>query len=188
MWKTSVILLLAGLMSAACELTQTPQRSTSGVTATTVKVATGSDGLTIEQRNISDRLKQDNKPGAIEHLYIISAYSGQVLMYSTVRGKVTSSGKKLAPSAVSNNLGFPVRGLGTYDTEVADNYHNFYTQEVLGDDGTYGSSVDYIYWWDSTGNYHQQYIQGGMMVHISSVPIAVKSVVLNLETRQVEEN
>lgn len=183
--KAFSALAVAALLSAACEFTPAGQRSASGVSAVTTKVQTGSDGLTVEQRNVQDRLQQDNKPGAIQHLYIISSYSGQVLMYSTVRGKVTSSGKRLMPAQISNALGFNIQSLGRYNTETNDNnVSSFYTQEVLGDDGTYGSSVEYIYWWDSAGNYHQQYVQGGMMVHVASNPIAVKSVVLNLETRE----
>lgn len=177
------VLLCAGLSINAttqdgCDRTAT---SVSGVNIATTQVKTGADGLTIEQRNIKDRLIQDNKPGAIEHLYIISAYSGQVLLYSTVRGKVTSSTKRLAPSSSSNGWGFRIP-LSAYKNDEGS--HDYaYTNEILGDDGTYGSSVEYIYWWDSAGIYHQLYVTGGMIVQVSSEPIAVKSVVLNLEAR-----
>lgn len=150
--------------------------STSGVSKATIKVQTDLNGKTIEQNAIIRRLTEDNKPGSIKHLYIISSYSGQVIIYSTVRGKVTSSGKRLSPSTINNhgeNLGFKV-DFGTTQ--------NYYTDEVLGDDGTYGPSIDYIYWIDSKDVYHQQYITGGMIVHVSSQPIAVKSIILNLES------
>ena len=180
-----VVILLAGLSIAATAGNQgcntTGQRSASGVTAASSKVLLGSDGLTVEQRNVKDRLTQDNKPGAIQHLYVISAYSGQVLLYSTVRGKVTSSGKRLMPSEVTNG-DFGVFRLDT----LSANRGGVYTNEVLGDDGTYGSSVEYVYWWDSQDIYHQHYIQGGQIVHVASSPINVKSVVLNLETRNEE--
>ena len=177
------LVALAGFLSIGCGLYSPPaqQRSASGVTATTAQVTKGSDGLTIEQRNVRDRLTEDNKPGAIKHLYVISAYSGQVLIYSTVRGKITSSGKRLMPSQVSNSLGFNIPSLGNYNTELADQVGSFYTTEILGDDGTYGSSVEYVYWWDSAGIYHQHYVQGGQILHVASAPLAVKSVVLNME-------
>lgn len=148
--------------------------SDSGIAKASVRVPVGSDGLTTEQRNVANRLKMDNMPGSIKHLYIISAYSGQVLIYSTVKGKVTSSGKRLGPLTVTNagNL---------YDMQVQINGQSYYTNEVEQDDGTYGSSVDYIYWWDVRGIYHQQYITGGMIVHISDQPLSVKSVVINME-------
>lgn len=155
-------------------------RSASGVKAADVDVETGADGLTVEQRNIKDRIVEDNKPGAIKHLYVISPYSGQVLIYSTVKGKVTSSTKRLHPSTVAalqgqyvgdEHNGIPVHLAG----------HVRRTSEVLGDDGSYGPSNDYIYWWDVRGNYHQHFMTGGQIVHISDQPIAVKSVVINLE-------
>ena len=149
----------------------TEAQSRTGVSiAPAQSVQTGSDGLTVEQRNIKDRIKMDNTPGSIKHLYVISAYSGQVLIYSTVRGKVTSSGKRVSPTQ-SAGTGFSVPiGSGT-----------MVTNEVLQDDGTYGSSTEYLYWWDSKGTYHQHYVQGGQILHISDQPMAVKSVVINME-------
>jgi hypothetical protein len=55
------------------------------------------------------------------------------------------------------------------------------TNEVLQDDGTYGTSMDYLYWFDSKGTFHQHYVGGGQIVHISSEPLAIKNVVLNME-------
>ena len=145
--------------------------SNSGVQKADVVVGTGADGLTVEQRNVKERILIDNKIGSIKHLYVISAYSGQCLIYSTVKGKVTSSGKRLTPSSVSGEYGFLVQ-FGN-DQE--------YTNEVLQDDGTYGSSNEYIYWWDTKGIYHQHYVQGGQIVHVSDQPMPVKSVTINME-------
>lgn len=164
-------------------LTHDTAKSASGVSKANVQIPTGDDGLTAEQRNIRDRLLKDNEPGSIKHLYVISAYSGQVLIYSTVRGKVTSGGKRLTPTVVS---------------EVGSNNwcHGFVTtiggstvctQEVLQDDGTYGSSGDYLYWIDSRGTYHQQYASS-CIIHISDQPIAVKHVVLNMEINKEDQD
>lgn len=150
-----------------------PAQSVSGTKmATAGKVSLNSSGRTVEQQNITDRIAMDNKPGSIKHLYVISAYSGQVLIYSTVKGKVTSSGKRLTPAAASNDSG------GFY---IEINGRNFYTNEILGEDGTYGPSVEYLYWWDSKGVYHQHYIQGGQILHVSDQPLSVKGVVINME-------
>lgn len=179
----SLCLLVAALpfMLGANECDQAPAQSASGVSKAKAKVSTGSDGLTAEQRNIKERVEEDNKPGAIKHLYVISAYSGQVLIYSTVAGKVTSSGKRLTPTSVeaansSGSLygGFAVPFGGSTQT----------TTEVLGDDGAYGSSVPYIYWRDTKGAYHQHYVEGGQIVHISDAPLAVKSIVINMAATQ----
>ncbi|KKM74388.1 hypothetical protein LCGC14_1400850 [marine sediment metagenome] len=157
-----------------------PTQSSSGVKQASVDVATGSDGLTVEQRNVKTRLTEDNKPGSIKHLYIISAYSGQVLIYSTVKGKVTSSGKRLSPYSVAAADGQQVSSaLRGMRVNIGGNQHR--TTEVLQDDGTYGSSIPYVFWWDSRDIYHQHYIAGGQILHVSTEPLAVKSVVINME-------
>lgn len=161
-----------------CDGDYTPQ-STSGVKKAEVRVQTDANGHTTEQNNIGQRLVEDNKPGTIKHFYIISAYSGQVILYSTVRGKVTSSGKRLTPTTVTNNCngggcGIPV-AIGDYTGT---------TNEVLQDDGAYGTSDPYIYWWDTKGQYYQYYITGGVLPILSDKPLAVKSVIINMEVTE----
>lgn len=158
-----------------------------GVKKVTATVKTGSDGMTVEQRNIKKRLEEDNKPGSIKHLYLISAYSGQVILYSTVQGKVTSGGKRLTPNTVAATDGqYVSNGMNGMTVDIGGITRQ--TGEVLQDDGTYGSSVEYLYWWDTKGVYHQHYVSGGQIVHISSQPIAVKSVIINMETASAESN
>ncbi len=94
------LLLLIGL--TGCTLDSGNEAvSTTGIGKATANVAAQSDGLTIEQQNIKHRIELENMPGSIKHLYVFSAYSGQCLLYSTVKGKVTSSGKRLTPSTVA---------------------------------------------------------------------------------------
>lgn len=171
--------LLMGADGDGCNSAPAVPVSSSGVSKTTVKIPTGSDGLTTEQRNVRERLVTDNKPGSIKHLYVISAYSGQVLIYSTVRGKVTSSGKRLTPTSVEGAY----NGNSGFWTGIAVDIggQNYQTSEVLQDDGTYGSSIEYLYWWDTKGVYHQHYKEGGQIIHVSDQPIAVKSVIINME-------
>ena len=168
---TFLILLTLSWIFYSCSPPTEEKSTTSktGVKETTADVKTDINGHTIEQNNIVQRLKEDNTPGSIKHLYIISAYSGQVMIYSTVKGKVTSSGKRLTPLTLARS-----GGQGDYV---------WYHTDVIQDDGTYGTSVEYIYWWDSKGIYHQQYITGGMILHISNQPISVKSITLNLESQ-----
>ena len=166
-----------------CDGAAQAPKSASGVSKASVQVRAGSDGLTVEQRNVRDRLVADNKPGSIKHLYVISAYSGQVLIYSTVRGKVSSSGKRLTPSTVVVGSSGDYRRNGFAVNVGGD---SLTTSEVLEDDGTYGSSVPYVYWFDAKGAYHQHYVEGGQIVHISDQPLAVKSIVLNMEKTVTE--
>lgn len=174
------LVLMSVLSLAACNIpANAAPKSTSGVTKATVAVQTDSTGLTVEQKNIQDRLKIDNAPGSIKHLYVISAYSGDVIMYSTVRGKVTSSSKRLSPTTVA-----------VLDGQYVDSSHQGFnvdfggdskrTGEVLQDDGTYGSSDPYIYWLDEKGVYHQHYVTGGQIIHVSTAPLRVNKVLINL--------
>lgn len=99
--KTKIIsIILAGFVLSSCE-EQVTTTASGGVSKKTVNVKTDSNGWTVEQKNIAERLERDNIAGAIKHLYIISPYSGQVILYSTVKGKVTSSGKRLTPNTVT---------------------------------------------------------------------------------------
>lgn len=167
------------LMSNGCA-DDTPQRtprSDSGIKKISAEVQVQSNGRTLEQQNIFERYKADSDPAAVKHLYVISSMSGDCIMYSTVKGKVTSSGKRLSPYSVEVHPG----------GEYAKRHHGYsladgrITSEVLQDDGTYGSSYPYIYWFDVRGNYHQHYVVGGQIVHVSDVPMAWPKVILNLE-------
>lgn len=167
-------LLVSGLLILTGCIESDLPSSSSGVKKASVKVETDLEGITVEQQNVRARLLNDNKVGAIKHLYIISPYSGKILLYSTVKGKVTSSGKRLTPVTVNDTkLGFP----------VMFNNREYYTQEVLQDDGTYGSSDPYIFWWDSKGIYHQHFLTGGQIVHVSDQILRVNpsDIQINLE-------
>lgn len=175
MRKVGYVLLagIASLTLVGCK--PQPLQSVSGAKAASAgMIKVNSSGLTSEQQNIKDRIQMDNQPGAIKHLYVISAYSGQVLIYSTVKGKVTSSGKRLLPPDIDSDL-------DNLTYIEGENGTKYYTDQMPGEDGTYGTSVEYIYWWDSKGVYHQHYIQGGQIMHISSEPLSVKSVTINME-------
>jgi len=178
----SIAVLAVMLIVVGCDAPRANEpKSASGVQKANVQVQTQASGLTIEQENISARLKEDNKPGSIKHLYVISAYSGQVIIYSTVKGKVTSSGKRLNP--------YEVTGSGEYhgdhfEINIGGQSHR--TKEVLQDDGTYGSSDPYVYWWDTKGIYHQHYVSGGQIIHVSNQPLVVKGIIINMEVTQKE--
>lgn len=151
-----------------------PAQANSGARQIVVAVPSSTEGKTVEQLNIEERIKRDNAPGSIKHLYVISALSGDVVIYSTVKGKVTSSGKRLSPNSVmssGSSLGVPIAVAG----------QNYYTGEVLQDDGTYGSSIEYLYWFDQRGVYHQHYVTGGQMLHISDQPLVVGKILVNME-------
>ena len=168
--KKVLLVAISILALAACGQGKTKQVpvSDSGVAKASAKVKVGADGLTVEQRNVKERLKRDNDIGALKHLYVISAYSGDVLIYSTVKGKVTSSGKRLT------NTKKLERGDG-------GQYTRHFVMPTIQDDGTYGSSAPYVYWFDSRGVYHQHYIMGGQIFHVSDKLLRVKKPIINME-------
>ena len=165
----SVLMFTLVLMSGSCE-DGGQQKSDSGAMKATTKIKTDADGHTTEQKNIIERLQRDNQVGEVKHLYVISSYSGDVLEYSTVKGKVTSGGKRLSPKSVNGN--------GT-DSPGAYNYVNigntkYTTDEVLDDGGAYGESGNYLFWFDAQDNYHQYYPSGGTYLHISERPLRIR--------------
>lgn len=173
-----LLLLLAFItLLASCNITPTQQKSDSGATKATTKISTDANGHTVEQKNIIERLKRDNDIGSIKHLYIISAYSGDVLQYSTVKGKVTSGGKRLSPKTVNGN-GINNNGESNF---VYIDGSAYTTDEVLDDGGAYGESGNYLYWFDAQGNYQQYYPSGGTYLHISDKPLRIKKVNLSIE-------
>jgi len=175
------ITIIFTLLLSSCVSPDAPQ-SSSGISKVNAIVNVGSNGLTAEQDNIKNRVGLENIPGSIKHLYVISPYSGQVIIYSTIKGKVTSSGKRLSPSkSISERGDFIV-------PNVKDvNGNRSYTNEILQDDGTYGSSNPYIYWFDSKGIYHQHFFTGGQIIHISDQPIAIKNIIINMEILATKE-
>lgn len=145
--------------------------SDSGVKKASTTVQTDANGHTVEQTNYIERVKRDNMIGSVKHLYIISCYTGDVLEYSTVKGKVTSGGKRLSPSSVTANA----RESSQLNSNwVTLNGVDYTTSEVPDEYGMYGSSSPYFYWFDAQGNYQQYYPSGGTYVHISDRPLNIK--------------
>lgn len=165
-----------------------PAASTSGVNKVTVTVPTGTDGLTVEQRNVSNRLQVDNQPGSIKHLYVIAPKSGKCVLYSTVRAKLTSGGKRLSPTLTGPNSTDADKNEkhdNDFPIDFADSAKH-YTHEILADDGAYGSygvSGGYLFWWDAGGAYHQHHLADGQIVHVSSEPVRFREVVTDAGTR-----
>lgn len=146
------------------------QTSDSGVKKATVSIKTDAQGHTTEQKNIMQKNVKDNEIGAVKHLYVVSCYTGDVMEYSTVVGKVTSGNKRLSPKTVNGDR-VSVQGATNWVTINGDNY---ITDEVIDESGSYGDSGNYLYWFDAQSNYHQYYPSGGTYLHISDKPLRVR--------------
>ncbi len=173
MKQISFIAILAiSFLLASCDVKYDQQASDSGVTKASVEVQTDVNGNTIEQKNIIERLKRDNSVGEVKHLYIISSYTGDVMEYSTVVGKVTSGNKRLSPRTVNSAAGLNASSIFCNTVNIGG--VTYFTDEVLDDGGTYGDSGAYLFWFDAQGNYHQYYPSGGTYLHISEKPLRIR--------------
>ena len=160
-----IFILFAVIACYGCMRTNTVE-SSSGVKMASTKVQTDTEGHTVEQRNVKERLERDNKAGSIKYLYLVSSFTGDLILQSTVKGKVTSSSKRLTPSDLTELT--DQTGTEVYK-RVYINGRWYATNQNPGDDGTYGDSIPYLYWFDQNDAYHQAYT-GAVVVHISDQP------------------
>lgn len=158
-WKRVLLLLFAllngALVMALVGCSQEVQ-SVSGTKMKTVgKLKTDENGNTSEQNNISDKIRAESDPDKVWHLYVISPYDRQLIMQSTVKGKITSSNKRLTPKTLTGQgMRFQVAGT------------TYYTDEMPSEDGTFGSSAEYIYWKDAEGRNRRHYLLHGQIIHV----------------------
>ena len=94
---------------------------------------------------------------------------GKIVKRMPVRGKVTSSGKRLEPTTAASGGA----GSGFYPDSPFKVGENGYwkTNEFIQPDGTYGNSDPYIYWFDPQGRYHQWGTAGGLGYLLTDYPI-----------------
>ena len=131
-----------------------PQTSSSGAQTVNIgkqfKEPTNAQGNTVEQQQIMDRIKITSDPTRIMWLHRLS-FDGKIVSRTPVRGKVTSSTKRLEPISVAAGV-------------AGGEYHQPYgveipgghlTTELIQADGTYGNSDAYIFWFDPSGHYFQ---------------------------------
>lgn len=108
--------------------------------------------------NIKNRLQLTSNPGAIGFVVLLNE-AGQPILYTSVKGKITSSGKRLTP---------PVKFWSTYEAGLV--------AEAPSDEGTWGSSDPYIYFWDVNGVYHQwsgRYLYSDKPIRLRVEPLVI---------------
>ena len=95
-----------------------------------------------EIENIQRRLKLTSNPGQIGFVLLMNQ-AGQPIMYTSVRGKITSGGKRLTAPDRCDSAG------GEYCVEGSQ------VRAGPSDEGTYGASGEYVYFWTVDGQYVQ---------------------------------
>lgn len=123
-----------------------------------------------EIENIKRRLELTSDPGAMGFIILLNE-SGQPIMYEGVRGKVTSGSKRLT-DAVSIRR-FDQGG------SFADTY---LTVPAPSDEGTHGSSGEYIFYWNTNGEYRQW--NGKYLYSDKPFRLSVQPLVITVETER----
>ncbi len=93
-----------------------------------------------EINNISNRLRLTSDPGLVGYVLLLND-AGQPILYMSVKGKITSSGKRLTTPYACQSQG--------------ENGLQCGNGMAPSDEGTYGTSDAYIYFWSVTGQYYQ---------------------------------
>lgn len=136
----SVVAMLAACGPEGVGSPDVPVREQQAREAAKAAQSVDFSGGNAERENIVKRSNLVAQPDLLG--YIVLLNFGQPVAYYTIKGKVTSSGKRLENPYLSGDCGGE---FGTCDMgRVAPSY-----------DGTYGDSDRYVYFWTSTGQYVQ---------------------------------
>lgn len=111
-----------------------------------------------EINNIKHRLELTADPGKLGFILLINN-AGQPILYEGVKGKVTSGGKRLTQP----------------DRMPCWNEHPC-VMKAPSDEGTWGESGDYIYYWNTDGVYRQwsgAYLYSDQPIRLRVEPLVV---------------
>lgn len=136
-WKMLALIGCVVALSGCVE----DQKSAKSVQAHKAQEAANSINFTenSEIDNIKKRLELTSNPGAIGFVLLMNQ-AGQPIMYTSVKGKITSGSKRLTEPDRSDSWGAG---------------QNNVVRAAPSDEGTYGSSDSYIYFWTTGGQYIQ---------------------------------
>jgi hypothetical protein len=144
------------VLLAACD--DAPS-STKNAQAEKAKAAANSIQFTenAEIDNIKKRLELTANPGLLGFVVLLNE-TGQPVMYTGVKGKITSGGKRL--------------------TEPDRLFHagNGFIRQSSSDEGTYGHSGEYVFFWTPAGQYVQwngKYLYSDKPFRLSIQPLLV---------------
>lgn len=153
--KLFIFLNVMAAMLIAVGCSQEVQSASGTKMKTVGKLKTDENGNTSEQNNISNKVHVESDPEKVWYLYVISPFDRQLILQSSVKGKITSSNKRLTPKTLSGQgMKFNVNGT------------TYFTDEMPSEDGTFGSSAEYIYWTDTKGRNRRHYLLDGQIIHV----------------------
>lgn len=155
----NAIVTVSVLLLVSCGEYRAP---TKNVQAEKARQAANSISFTenAEIDNIKKRLELTANPGLLGFIVLLNE-TGQPVMYTGVTGKVTSGGKRLTRPDRST-----AEGSG----------QNNVVMQAPSDEGTFGSSGEYIFFWTTNGQYVQwngKYLYSDKPFRLSVEPILV---------------
>lgn len=112
--------------------------------------------------NIKKRLELTANPGLLGFIVLLNE-TGQPVMHAGVKGKITSGGKRLTKPYETKNWDC---GEWKCDKELP----------AASDEGTYGTSGDYVFFWTVSGQYIQwngKYLYSDKPFRLTIKPIVV---------------
>lgn len=153
---------LSAVFYISCEDHRSQQQSQSGAKQVSkiYQVPKNSEGNTVEQQHIIDRIRVTTDPTKILWIHLV-ALDGKIIRRMPVVSKVTSSGKRLEPRHAAT----------ASEAWRTPSYGDYYTDEFIQPDGTFGDSDSYIYWFDPAGRYNQYGTAGGIGYLLTDYPI-----------------
>lgn len=153
----------AALMLMGCEPeAQTNKQVQSNKAAQAAKSIQFDDNAEID--NIAKRLKLTADPGRVGFILLLNQ-AGQPILYESVIGKVTSGSKRLTePDRISD-------GWGSNGQAVL--------RAAASDEGTWGSSSPYIYYWNADGVYRQW--DGGYLYSDQPIRLKVEPLIVSIQ-------
>jgi hypothetical protein len=113
--------------------------------------------------NIKKRLELTSDPGLTGFILLLNE-AGQPIMYAGVKGKITSGGKRLTMPVQQHR----VSNSGYSGTAIGP---------APSDEGTWGESASYVFFWTTDGQYIQwsgHYLYSDKPFRLSVEPLVVK--------------
>jgi hypothetical protein len=146
--------------------------SASGVAMSTPKVKPVEDNKTVEQLLLNMKLDRDNRPGVQKYIYMIGQ-NGQICMQDVVLYKIVSSGKRLTPRTIVDTYPnyYPISDNNFNGIPFLLNGRIAVTQEAVEEDGTFGDSGQYFFYFTTAGNYVKIIPAGTFIIVESDKPL-----------------
>jgi hypothetical protein len=113
--------------------------------------------------NIKKRLELTSDPGLTGFVLLLNE-AGQPIMYTGVKGKITSGGKRLTTPVQQHRIS-------------SGGYGGTAIGPAPSDEGTWGESAPYIFFWTTDGRYMQwngHYLYSDKPFRLSVKPLVVK--------------